>query len=441
MRRRILFFVTIMLTALLMIGCAFQTVDEMYALPKRSEEYKYLQAAIDSSMSGMEYCAPLSGEHQQAVQMADLTGDGVEEYLVFAKGSSDKPLQILIFAQGDDGEAKLLEVIESNGSAFEQVEYVQVDGIPGFELVIGRQVSDQVLRNVSMYSFADGNARQLMSAAYSKFLTCDLDSDACSELMIIQPGEADIANAIAVLYDYRLGEMERSLEAELSRQVGNIKRIMVSKLYNGSPAVYVASAVDESAIVTDIFALRNDRFTNISIRTESGTSVQTLRNFYVYSDDVDDDGILELPSLITMKPISQDWEQENQYLIRWFAMDIDGQETDKLYSFHNYVGGWYVQLDSLWAGRVTVDQFGNTFIFYVWDPEFRELTALFTIYALTGSDRETQATEERRFALHRTEGVVYAGKLESGAESFGITEEILINSFRLIYQDWETGET
>ena len=441
MKKRIALLTAAALAALLFSGCAMQTVEQMYALPKRSEEYNHLQSAIDAAMVGLEFSAPLSGENQQTVQMADLDGDGVEEYLVFAKGASEKPMQILIFRQNEEGQAELAEVIESSGSAFEQVEYVEVDSHPGCEIVVGRQVSDQVLRSVSVYSLADGNVRQLMSTQYARFLTCDLNGDARNELMVIQPGEADTANGIAVLYSYELGEMTRSVEAELSEKVEHIKRIMVGKLYSGSPAVYVASAVNENAILTDIFALRDGRFTNITISSESGTSVQTLRNFYVYADDVDDDGILELPSLITMEPISQEWEQEEKYLIRWFSMDVGGQEIDKLYSFHNYVGGWYVQLDSIWANRVTVGQFGNTYNFYVWDPDYQELSTLYTIYALTGSDRETQAALDGRFALCQTEGVVYAARLESAADVFGVTKETLIASFHLIHQDWKTGET
>lgn len=96
MKRRILL---VLLAAAfgLLSGCALRTVDEMYAIPKRSEEYNNLQSAIDSAMYGLTYSAPVSGEHQQSVQMADLDGDGVEEYLVFAQGNSAKPLQILIF--------------------------------------------------------------------------------------------------------------------------------------------------------------------------------------------------------------------------------------------------------------------------------------------------------------------------------------------------------
>ena len=53
-----------------------KSVDDLYCLPKRSEAYTNLQNEIDRVMSGLEYSAPISGEHQQTVQMADLDGDG-----------------------------------------------------------------------------------------------------------------------------------------------------------------------------------------------------------------------------------------------------------------------------------------------------------------------------------------------------------------------------
>ncbi|MBQ7801147.1 MAG: hypothetical protein IJ375_02345 [Oscillospiraceae bacterium] len=424
--------------ALLLGGCALRTVDQMYSLPKRSQEYNDLQAAIDASMGSLDYCAPLSGENQQTVQMADLDGDGVEEYLLFAKGSSDKPLQILVFDQ-QDGNCYLREIIESRGSAFELIEYVDIDGQPGLEMVVGRQVSDQVPRALTAYTFSGGGAQQLLAVSYSKFVTADLDEDGRIELMVIAPGESESDNAVASLYSYRDGAMNRSAEANLSETADHIKRIMVSCLEGGTPAVYVASAVEESAIITDVFALKDGRFTNVSFSNESGTSVQTLRNYYVYADDIDDDGVLELPSLITMA--SRDRSAATHYLIRWYAMTPDGEEVDKMYTFHNFDGGWYVRLDGHWASRIMVTQEGSTFSFCLWDEAFQNYEKLMTVFALTGSGRDEAAVEDNRFVLYKADGVVYAAKLEAAAVSWDITQERLTESFHLIHQDWKTGET
>ena len=71
--------------ALLLAGCGASTVEDMYAPPRRSEAFNELQTAIDRAMVGMEYAAPDSGDNRQTVQMAVLDGDGVEEYILFAR--------------------------------------------------------------------------------------------------------------------------------------------------------------------------------------------------------------------------------------------------------------------------------------------------------------------------------------------------------------------
>ena len=440
MKKRILLSVMLVLTALLFGGCGLRTVEDMYALPKRSEEYSHLQTAIDTAMYGMEFSAPRSGEHQQTVQMADLDGDGVEEYLVFAKGATEKPLQVLVFSQEENGSVRTMETIGITGLTFEQAEYVDFDGRPGLELIVGFQVGDQIMRSVAVYTFTGGNAELVLLNSYSKFLTCDLDQNGRSELMVFRPGEAESERGSVVLYSFQDGEIGRSVETELSQPPANIRRIMQGKLQSGEPAVFVASSAEENAIVTDIFALKDSRFTNISFSAMADTSVGTLRNFYVYADDIDGDKILELPALLTMKPITVLPEEEQKFLLRWFAVDINGWEIDKVFTFHDYMVGWYLQLDSDWASRVTVNQVDSTYTFYVWDESYQDPTPLFTIYVFTDSSRDEESVAEGRFALYRAEGIAYAAKLTSNADAFGVTQEQLVDGFHLIRQDWQTGE-
>ena len=191
----------LILASLLLNGCAMRTVDQLYSPPKRSEKYNHLQSAMDAVMTDLDYCAPLSGENQQTVQIADLDGDGSPEYLVFAKGSGDKPLKILIFQENGE-RFQLKNTIESSGYAFEQVEYIHFDGKAGCELVVGRQVSDQVLRSVSIYSFGEDSLETLMTGGYSKFLTCDLDNDNMSEVFLLHPGQTESDNGVAELFSW-----------------------------------------------------------------------------------------------------------------------------------------------------------------------------------------------------------------------------------------------
>lgn len=424
---------------LLLSGCGMQAVSDLYLLPKRSEEHNNLQSLINAAMSGCEFSAPVYGDNQQPVQAVDLNGDGIDEYLLFAKDSSDKPLNIFVFA-GDGENYELMSTIESTGSSFVQVEYIQMDGRPGYEIVVGRQVSDQVVRSVSVYAYTGAQIEQIMTANYSEFLCCDLDNDGLSELLILRPGES--ANGTAVLYSVGEQTLERSQEVTMSEPAENIKRIMFGKLDDGVRAVYVASSVTGSdGIITDVYAIIDGQLTNVSLSNESGTSVQTLRNYYIYADDIDDDGVLELPSLIAMRRSEDESDNTSQNVIRWYAMTSDGAEVDKMYTYHNFVGGWYLALNGDYAARYKVEQKGSSYEFSIWNEDFSDSEKLLTIYVLTGQKREEQAVADNRFILYRSESTIYAASMEVASSGYGLTQEDLINSFSLILQDWKTGET
>lgn len=300
MKKRILVPVCAVFLTLLLTGCGARTIDEMYCLPRRSERNNNLRTAIEASMSGRVYAAPVSGSNQESVQTADLDGDGKEEYVVFTKVLEDDSLQILLFNQLEDEKYELWETIVCKGASFEQVQYADIDDKPGCELIVGTQLNEKVTRTVSLYSFASGQTTKIKSMIYIKFVVCDLDSNGRSELMVIQNGEAEADSGSVRLYSYSDGNVVGSVEAKLSVSPEHIRRIAVNKLDSGEPAVYVASASNENAVITDIFALRDETFSNISQSSDLGTSMQTLRNYFVYAEDLNNDGILELPSLLSM---------------------------------------------------------------------------------------------------------------------------------------------
>ncbi len=150
---------------LLLSGCFVKTVDELYTLPRHSDEYDRLELAIEAVLSSQNavYAAPVSGVNQQSVQLADLDGDGLDEAIAFLKTAGDKPLKTCIFSRAD-GDYRLMDMIEGDGTSFASVEYVQLADRSGAELVIGRQVSTDVLQSLGAYSYTDGHVVELMNA-------------------------------------------------------------------------------------------------------------------------------------------------------------------------------------------------------------------------------------------------------------------------------------
>ena len=373
----------------------------------------------------------------QPVQMADLDGDGTDEYLVFAKGTDERPLRIFVFRE-IKGAYVQTDTVESSGTAFDLVEYVQLDNKPGLEILVGCQVSDQVYRSMSAYTMEDDGLRQLMTANYTKMLSVDMVGDGNGQILLVRPGVTDTDRGVVALFSIASGSVERSNEVELSQPADKIKRMVVGKLEDGSTAVYIGSTVDETTLITDVFAIRDSLLTNVTLSGETGTSIKTMRNYYIYADDIDDDGVVELPSLIAMRPLSALSVSDQQHLIRWYAMTADGEEVEKLYTFHNFSDGWYLQLDKALAQRLTVNILGNEYRFFLWNTDYSDAEALLTITVHGGQSRLEQ---DNKIVLSRTDNAVYTATLAPGAEKYGLTREQVMDNFRLIRLDWKTGET
>lgn len=430
----------LLVTAVLILaGCGLTTVDEMYQIPKRSEDYNNLQSAIDDAMSGLSYCAPLSGENRQTVHVADLDGDGDMECLLFAKGTQEKPLRILLFQKIADAYVNT-DTVECNGSAFDQVEYVDMDG-GGVEMIVGCQLNNQVIRSAAVYALQDGELVQKISVNYTKFLTADLDNNGYSELFVIRPGASETDNGVAELYCMRKQKIERYNEVTLSQPSDRLKRLIVGQLDGGKTALYVASAVGDQSLITDVYTVLDKKLVNVTLSNESGTSIQTMRNYYVYADDIDADGVVELPALIPIHAMDASAMGDTQQIIRWYAMNPNGEEVDKLYTYHDFAGGWYIQLYSHLASRTVAVGSGDKIEFYIWNKKYTVCEKVMTLYVLSGHNREEQGRSDNRFILQKTDMLVYAASLEPAAKDYEITQENIVYNFRLIQQDWKTGET
>ena len=439
MRNRIKPIAVMLVAALMLTGCTMRTVGQMYQLPKRSEDYSNLQSVMDKAMGGLKFSAPISGDNQQSVQMADIDGDGEQEYLVFCKGSAELPLRILVFDRVD-GAFTHIDSIESNGADFDQVEYIQMDEKPGVEMVVGHKISDMLTRSVSVYTFADGESERLITTNYRKFLAVDMDGDEQSELFILRSGQSEADPGVAELYSLKAGIVERSNEVGMSAAVDKLKRVLVGKLYDGKQAVYVATSVGDTSLVTDIYTVVDRHLANVVKTDPQGMGTQTLRNYYIYADDIDNDGVTELPRFITMTPLSNVLMSEPSKLVLWYAMGSSGNTMDKLYTYYNATGGWYLKIDSQLAPHITVQAEASTFAFYLWNENCTKAEKLFTIYTLTGQNREEQSLSDGKFVLLKTDTAIYSATIEDIAVEYAITQESLIGSFSQIHQDWNSGE-
>ena len=419
----------------MLCGCVM-TVDEMYCLPRRSEGYTNLQSVMESAMGDMAFSAPISGENQQPVQMADLNGDGVEEVIVFAKGTQEKPLHIMIFSREAEN-YQLYAAIDTTGTAFDRVDYVQLDDAPGMELIVGRQVQNQILRSLSVYGFSGSAPERLLTAGYQRYLTCEMNGgDEKKEIVTLGPGAAETDPAAVQVYAMMRGQLALAGEARASVPMDQVKRVVSGKLSDGKRAVFVSGDLADEQIQTDVFVLSPGGVDKVTRSDGESMAVGKLDGGVILPEDIDHDGRMELPELVALHRADQ---QQQEYAIRWYTLNSQGEDATWQYTYHNFSQGWFLELDEAAVPRMCVKQDGDgQYGFYL--QEGRDLQKLWTIYVLTGQDRSAQAAQDYRFVLMKTDTVVYAGELEDAARLMGVNDEQLQQAFHLIQSDWNTGD-
>jgi hypothetical protein len=406
LKKSIRLLLLIVVAAMMLSGCVIRTVDELYCLPKRSQSDDDMQAVIDSAMTGLSYCAPLYGQNRQMMQPADLDGDGVEEYVVLARGGFQKQLKILIFDQYALGYA-LAHTIENYGTAFDFIEFANVDNHPGLEIVVGRQMGDGVVRSAAVYRYGDGMTQQLLEVGYGRIITCDMDEDGRSELVAIRPGDSGEVRTNLVLYRYDDGQLRANSQLDIDISAGSIKKMDLVVLQDGNQAVLVVSEEQDSQMM-ELVAIIGNQLHHVY----GPAVVDRLHNHFVYPMDADGDGDTELPELVGI-----DGSQDHSW-IRWFGVDAKGSRTDGMYTYYSYADKWYIHMDRSWISKLTVSHSEGICTFSNQNKE-----TVMTIYALTGVNRKEQAQQLGGVVLGSSEYITFAATIGPGAEELGITEQ------------------
>jgi len=443
-KRKITISFLAIIMAVLVTGCLRITADELYKLPEVSEEYLRLQAHINVLLSqGAEYAPPTRGPNRQAVQMVDLNGTGTNEVIAFFSDPNESTLKVYIF-ELIDGDYTVADTIEGVGTEIESVRYVDMDGSGTKEMVIGWQMGS-ALRYMSIYSLSGLHPQELVGGVeYTEVTVFDITGEGTDDVLVFRlpPQETGaVAEVYSLMQD---GEIVRQ-EARFSNGIETISRIFTGRLADNSPAVYVDSegTFENGSLVTDIFAMNGDDFSNISMVITSGVSEDTVRH-RMASSDINKDGVIKVPSLRQL--IAQ--SETEYFAIDWYAFRSTGQRNLMLTTYHNNFDEWFLILPFDWRERVSVRREDavpgeRTIIFSHFSESDGSHEDFLKIFKLSGESAEERANLNNRQLLLTEGTAAYAFELLAQPNSFGMTfnEELIRANFRLIYSDWLTGST
>ena len=422
--------------AALLTGCNFfdASVEQLFTLPRMAPEYTGLSQQLDSLIAqGYEYASPSGGRNIQSVQMLDLEDDGRQEAMVFMRRSADeKPLKIMVFRLDEDEGYRLFCTIESSGTAVDSVYYQDLNGNGRRELIVGWRISADV-QTLAAYTI-EPEPVALMSCGYSRFTIQDLNGDGVPSLLVLRTdGEM---GPVAEFYGWQGEQMGVSYRCRLSSTMTALNRgsVVTGMVAKDTPAVFITGVDTTNMAVTDILVYRQETgLVNVAMDRDSGVSTAVYPYRQLSPQDIDGDSIVELPC-----PLGDTPTEQTDGLVSWMRWKTDGRFEQTAKTYHSQSGGWYLTIPtSWWTWDVTAVTGGmineNQMTLHI------NGDAVLTVYTITGENRDSRSRIGSRIVLRRQTATVYAGEVYEIATYYGMDEDLLRRSFRLILPAWNNS--
>ena len=424
----------LLLAALCLGGCGYDaSVEELFALPRMAEGYTDLAQQLDGLLNqGYEYASPTGGRNIQSVQMADLDNDGRQEALAFMRRSSDeKPLKIFVFHMGEENYEPYC-TIESSGTAVDSVYYQDLNDDGRRELIVGWRISNDV-QTVAVYSL-EREPVTLMSSGYTRFIMQDLNGDGMPSLLVLRTSEE--GQPVAEFYGWQEEQMGIAYRCTLSSTMAALSRgsLVSGRMDADTPAMFITGVDERGVAVTDILIFRAEvGLVNVALSGSSGVSAAAFPYRQLSPQDIDGDGIIELPC-----PLGDTPTEQTDGLVSWMRWKTDGRFEQTAKTYHSQSGGWYLTIPtSWWTWDVTAVTGGmineNQMTLHI------NGDAVLTIYTITGENRDSRSRIGSRIVLRRQTATVYAGEVYEIATYYGMDEDLLRRSFRLILPAWNNS--
>lgn len=439
MKRRLQAYIllpALLMLAVLLSGCAVfdSSVEQLFTLPRMAPEYTGLSQQLDSLIAqGYEYASPSGGRNIQSVQMVDLEDDGRQEALVFLRRTADeRPLKIMVFRLDSTDSYRLYCTVESSGSAVDSVYYQDLNGDGRRELIVGWRISADV-QTLAAYSI-EPEPVALMSCGYSRFSIQDLNSDGVPSLLVLRTdGEL---GPVAEFYGWQDEQMSVSYRCRLSSSMTALNRgsVVTGMVDKDTPAVFITGVDATSMAVTDILIYRQEAgLVNVAMDRNSGVSAAVYPFRQLPPQDIDGDGLIELPC-----PLGDGPAEQTDGLVSWMSWKSDGRFEQSVKTYHSLSAGWYFTIPQSW-----------------WDWDVDAVTtgiqnesqmtlringdSVLSIYTITGENRESRSRMDNRLVLRRQTTTVYAGEVYEIAPYYGMDEDLLRRSFSLILGSWNNS--
>ena len=435
--------IVLSLTALLgfvVITTTFRPMESLMRPPKVEGENLSIQLAFEEKV-GTDYVLkqPVSGNHRNAYNLIDLTGDKNDEVIIFYSKSDNLSIVRMNVLDNVDGQWKSIADFQSAHSDIQEIEFADLNGDGNKEIVVGwTAFQNSYSKLMSVYEVSSDNQSARIYPVYgdnySKFSIIDINCDGKNDILTVKYAKAGSSvEYIASYLSYEDKNIKEKSSFVLDKSLNSVAAINCDYIKDNTQArIFIDGYKNDSGMLTDCFVWNEaeNKFERYLVKGNTVPSI-TSRTTTVFCKDIYSDGSIEIPIEDYLPNISDSENQTNNLgtsLITWLW--IGSEESELVYSniiLSQY--GYSFIFNRHMLGNVSVENNPSKNELTFWSIKHNDDIAvkdkkLFSIMTLTDFDLETIGEISFYYSLiGQSKDKYYFCRIYDGADEFGINKK------------------
>jgi hypothetical protein len=425
--------------AFLLSGCSLRQIDSLMRPPMAQGDYLGLQESFYKKVGNdVVLKSPLSGQYRSAFILYDIDKDGEDEALVFYVNSNDKATVHLHFLKKMYGVWRSAGDFIGAGSDVDSVAFVNIGRNDLQEMIISwRLYENKTSKFFTIYSCEDQTNEFLIKAVSTEIFTeievLDIDGDGDNEIFIVHLDTTkDLPQAFAKIIRLQDdGKVAITSQARLDGNVGSYGKIRIEKLSEQYPVrLYIDAKKGETQMITEMILWDEQKGTLIAplFNSQTQSNTLTLRNERIPSTDINNDGIIEIPTQTLLPGINNPQQEAGSiYLTKWSQFQDDGEAVEIMQSIINTSKGYMLIVPKEFVGRFAIHgihQNGRWDVYLYNSQSDEQGELLFSILTVDQQEWSENVEEYMGFIkiLSNSDNVIAARIYDSGKNNMFDTE-------------------
>ncbi|WP_128894911.1 FG-GAP repeat domain-containing protein [Longirhabdus pacifica] len=395
-------FIYVCLLISLAAGCSFLTAPaDLLTAPKVATNLQNLRESVTTLLpDGAKLTIPTQSKWIGSIQEIDVYGDEANEAIVFYKQEELLHVGVLVLEKIEENWT-LVHQIEQVGFELERAIFQDITGDGQKEMLIGWGGGTEVSYGFSAYTFDNSDVRDIGSLTYTDIVIADLDGDNVDDLLSFQL-DSETSSGFASYYRFssETEELELVNEVELYGDVTGYSQMIVGKASFDKTGVFLELTAGDVAHYTALLLAMDGQLQDVFATSEQSEEENIrYKPIPTMSMDVNEDGIIEMDTLVIPSNTDDVSLNERELIHRWMQWDGDNKLVRVQESVIDSKAGYRFDFPTFWWDNITLIKEGEQdIVIQYFNPSTQEQAELLKLqaYSLTNWRAEKENLQQNQ---------------------------------------------